>query len=116
MHLPAARVCGSFYRAVRAGAQARRESSSGAAGSRECKDQLAQWLPRRCDPRMIYVGPPEMAQAPTAITRRGGGTASHVFARRCAISGTGPVISSPSAWRGEATTEFRNARGRIQWC
>src|SRR5229473_3264368 len=49
-------------------------------------------------------GPPEMAQAPTAITILGGGIASQVFfsARRM-FSVTGPVMSSPSACRGEAT-------------
>src|SRR6266446_2523948 len=49
-------------------------------------------------------GPPEMAQAPTAITIFGGGTASHVFFKASRMfSVTGPVISRPSACRGEAT-------------
>ncbi len=45
-----------------------------------------------------------MAQAPTAITIFGGGTASQVFCSASRMfSVTGPVISRPSAWRGEAT-------------
>src|SRR5712692_1724412 len=49
-------------------------------------------------------GPPEMAQAPTAITILGGGIASYVFFSASRMfSVTGPVMSSPSACRGEAT-------------
>ena len=45
-----------------------------------------------------------MAHAPTAITSRGAGVASQVWysARRMFVF-TAPVITSPSAWRGEAT-------------
>jgi len=49
-------------------------------------------------------GPPEIAQAPTAITIFGAGTASYVdWSARRMFSEWAPVTSSPSAWRGEAT-------------
>ncbi len=48
-----------------------------------------------------------MAQAPTAMTKRGAGMASHASAsasRMLAVSG--PLSTSASAWRGEATNSM----------
>ena len=48
--------------------------------------------------------PPEIAQAPTAITILGSGVDRKVSSSAFAIFlVTGPVITTPSAWRGEAT-------------
>ena len=49
-------------------------------------------------------GPPAIAQAPTAMTIFGSGTASQVFFKASSMFFvTGPVMSRPSAWRGDAT-------------
>ena len=49
-------------------------------------------------------GPPLIAQAPTAITNFGDGTAAYVSSSAvCMFSLTGPVMTMPSACLGEAT-------------
>jgi hypothetical protein len=49
-------------------------------------------------------GPPAIAQAPTAMTIFGSGTASQVFFKASSMFlEMQPVMSRPSAWRGEAT-------------
>ncbi len=59
--------------------------------------------------------PPEMAQAPTAMTSRGAGVASQVACSAARMfSETGPVTTMPSAWRGEATNWIPK-RPRSNW-
>src|SRR5262250_3189533 len=62
-----------------------------------------------CTSGLSWYTPPLIAQTPTAITNFGAGTAAYVSSNADRIfSVTGPVITTPSACRGEATNWMPN--------